>query len=192
MPPKQTKAPAASPDGPAGPSSEATGFTAGFPRTAIPVAITKGGGYKADMEHARYHQPHWMNAIVIVWCSLVIAGWVLLPQKDGRIVGLVGFWTMLLFVAITNKIRAGAFLPRWDELKQRKVAEERSRVEQLFIAFLVLVAAPITTGLLAWALGNVLDPQSPRLAGPLGLAGLIGGLIFAVGYAARSLRSSLQ
>jgi hypothetical protein len=34
---------------------------------------------------------------------------------------------MLMFVAIVNKIRAGAFAPRWDELKEIKPAQRRSR-----------------------------------------------------------------
>jgi multisubunit Na+/H+ antiporter MnhG subunit len=61
------------------------------------------------MEQARYHQPRWMNAIVIVWCSLVIAGWALLPKQDAQILAFVGVPAMLMFVAIVNKVRAGAF-----------------------------------------------------------------------------------
>ncbi len=138
----------------------------------------------------RYHQPRWVNAIVIVWSSLGILGWIILPKKDAQIVVLVGVPAMLTFLAITNKIRAGVFLPRWDELRQRKAAQGPSRVEQVFFAFLVIVAAPFTLGLLAWALGNFLDPQSPRIAALIGLAGLIGGLAFAIGYAFHTLRSS--
>lgn len=95
---------------------------------------------------------------------------------------------MLIFVAIVNKIRAGAFAPRWDELKQRKAAQQRSRGEEIFIVLLVFIAAPFTVGVLAWALGNFLNPQSPRGSAPLGLAGLIGGLALAIGHAFRILR----
>lgn len=133
-----------------------------------------------------------MNAIVIVWCSLVIAGWVLLPKPDARILGFVGVPAMLVFVGIVNKIRAGAFAPRWDELKQIKAAQQRSRSEQLFIALLVIIAAPFTAGLLAWSLGNYLDPTSPGAAGLIGLAGFVCGLVFAAFNVFRVLRQPAQ
>ena len=133
-----------------------------------------------------------MNAIAIVWCSVVIAGWVLLPKPDAQILGFVGVAAMLVFVAIVNKIRAGAFAPRWDELKRIKAAQPRSRFEQLFIALLVIIAAPFSAGLLAWSLGAYLDPASPGVAGLIGLAGLVCGLVFAIVNAFRVLRQSAQ
>lgn len=138
-----------------------------------------------DMEQGRYHQPRWMNAIVIGWSFLVIAGWAVLPRDDARILAFVGVPAMLMFVAIANKIRAGAFAPRWDELKRIKASQKRSRFEQLFIGSLVTIAAPIAVGLLAWSLGNFLDPASTRVAAAMGLAGLVCGLIFAVVYVYR-------
>jgi hypothetical protein len=144
------------------------------------------------MEQARYHQPRWMNAIVIVWCSLVIAGWALLPKQDAQILAFVGVPAMLIFVAIVNKVRAGVFAPRWDELRQIKAAQQRSRFEQLFIALLVMIAAPFTAGLLAWSLGNYLDPTSPGVVGLSGLAGLVCGLVFAIVNVFRVLRQTAQ
>ena|SRR5579871_3174215 len=141
-----------------------------------------------DTQRARYHQPRWMNAVVIVWCSLCIAGWIVLPKPDGPILVLVGFSAMTMFVAIVNKIRAGAFAPRWDELRQIKAAQPSSRFDQLLFASLVMVAAPFIAGLLAFSLGNSLDRTSPSVAGILGLVGFVCGVAFAVVNFVRVLR----
>jgi hypothetical protein len=84
------------------------------------------------------------------------------------------------------------FRPRWDELRQIKAAQQRSRFEQLFIALLAMIAAPFTAGLLAWSLGNYLDPTSPGVVGLSGLAGLVCGLVFAIVNIFRVLRQTAQ
>jgi hypothetical protein len=68
-----------------------------------------------------YHQPRWVNAIFIAGCVLVISGRYMVPEGLSRALVLLGVPLLFLFVGVCNKIRSGAFFPRWAE--STKIAE---------------------------------------------------------------------
>jgi hypothetical protein len=65
-----------------------------------------------------YHQPRWVNAIFIAGCMLVISGRYMVPERLSQALVLLGVPLLFLFVAICNKVRSGAFFPRWAERKR--------------------------------------------------------------------------
>jgi hypothetical protein len=66
-----------------------------------------------------YHQPRWVDAIVIAGCVPVIPILCVMPKGFSQALALLAvLLPLLLFVAICNKVRSGAFFPRWAERKR--------------------------------------------------------------------------
>jgi hypothetical protein len=69
-----------------------------------------------------YHQPRWVNAIFIAGCVPVILSRYLMPGGLSQAFVLLAVPLLLLFVGVCNKVRSGAFFPRWAESK--RIAEQ--------------------------------------------------------------------
>jgi hypothetical protein len=66
-----------------------------------------------------YHQPRWVDAIVIAGCVPVILILYVMPKGFSQALALLAVTLPLfLFVAVCNKVRSGAFFPRWAERKR--------------------------------------------------------------------------
>lgn len=65
-----------------------------------------------------YRQPRWVNAIVIAGCVPVILSQYVMPKGLSQTLVLLVVPLLFLFVGICNKVRSGAFFPRWAESKK--------------------------------------------------------------------------
>ena len=66
-----------------------------------------------------YHQPRWVEAIVSAGCVPVIPILYVMPKGFSQALAILAvLLPLLLFVAICNKVRSGAFFPRWAERKR--------------------------------------------------------------------------
>ena len=66
-----------------------------------------------------YHQPRWVDAIVIAGCLPVIPILYMMPEGFSQALALLAvILPLLLFVAVCNKVRSGSYFPRWAERKR--------------------------------------------------------------------------
>ena len=79
-----------------------------------------------------YHQPRWVNAIVIAGCVPVILSQYVVPKGLSQAFVLLAVPLLFLFVGICNRVRSGAFFPRWAE---RKRIAERLELPKMFGEF---------------------------------------------------------
>jgi hypothetical protein len=86
-----------------------------------------------------YHQPRWVNAIFIAGCVPVILSRYLMPEGLSQAFVLLAVPLLFLFVVVCNKVRSGAFFPRWAESKriaERLDSENARRISMGELAIL--------------------------------------------------------
>ena len=84
-----------------------------------------------------YHQPRWVNAIVIAGCVPVILSQYVMPKGLSQAFVLLAVPLLFLFVGICNRVRSGAFFPRWAERKriaERLDSENARRISEAELA----------------------------------------------------------
>jgi len=80
-----------------------------------------------------YHQPRWLNAILVAGCVPVILSRYVLPKALSQALVLLGVPLLFLFVGVCNQVRSGAFFPRWAESKriaERLDSENARRISE--------------------------------------------------------------
>jgi hypothetical protein len=90
-----------------------------------------------------YHQPRWVNAIVIAACVPIILGSYVMPTGISRLVTVAGTLLLFLFIGICNKLRSGAFFPRWVEVKNLSNRLESEKARKITEAELVILTAEV-------------------------------------------------
>ena len=84
-----------------------------------------------------YHQPRWVNAIVIAGCVPVILSQYVMPKGLSQAFVLLAVPLLFLFVGVCNRVRWGAFFPRWAERKriaERLDSENTRRISEAELA----------------------------------------------------------
>jgi hypothetical protein len=80
-----------------------------------------------------YHQPRWVNAIVIAAGVPIVLSQFVMPTGLARLVAVGASLFVFLFVGICNKLRSGAVFPLWAEaasLSDRLKTENARRITE--------------------------------------------------------------
>jgi hypothetical protein len=91
-----------------------------------------------------YHQPRWVNAIVIAGCVAVILSQYVTRMSQAFV--LLAVPLLFLFVGICNRVRSGAFFPRWAERKRIAERLDSENARRISEAELAVIEREVSAG----------------------------------------------
>jgi hypothetical protein len=91
-----------------------------------------------------YHQPRWVNAIVIAGCVPVILSQYVTRMSQAFV--LLAVPLLFLFVGICNRVRSGAFFPRWAERKRIAERLDSENARRISEAELAVIEREVSAG----------------------------------------------